>query len=172
MNKTGLKPMRGKALVQLKHYFENTTGLHLPDTVASRRKCEAKLITYAPHKGAKDRHDLFEALKAEAVIILKPYAGTQTFSRGTEENLCIVLIEDIEAWSPESLGVEHGQNADGAVPRCHYCGPADTSVSSNAMLMVDGPQGYFCPRCLRDKNGKAIDPDEVTLTEEEERMFL
>ena len=144
MNKTGLKPMRGKALVQLKHYFENTTGLHLPDTVASRRKCEAKLIAYAP----------------------------QTFSRGTEENLCIVLIEDIEAWSPESLGVEHGQNADGAVPRCHYCGPADTSVSSNAMLMVDGPQGYFCPRCLRDKNGKAIDPDEVTLTEEEERMFL
>jgi len=114
-----------------------------------------------------ERVDLDKAMKAEAVIVLKPYAGTQTFAYGTEENLCIVLIEDIEAWSPESLGIEQEEDADGSVPRCHYCGPADASRSSNAMMMVEGPRGYYCPRCLCDKNGTVIDPDEVTLSDEE-----
>jgi hypothetical protein len=168
MNKTILKPLPGKALVQLQGFFTNAGTIIIPDIATVRTKCEAKLICYG---GLTTRPDLEAAMKADACIILKPYAGTQTFSWEDHDDLCIVLIEDIEAWSPVPLNVKQSEHADGAAPRCHYCGPAIASKSSNAMLLVDGPTGYYCPRCYRDKAGFTVDPDAVTLSEDESRMM-
>jgi len=171
VKKIDIKPMPGKALIQLKGFYENTGSIVIPENVAVRRKCEAKLLAFTQSMKEKERVDLQDAMKADAVIVLKPYAGTQPFSRDGEDNLCIVRVSDIEAYSPEPIGAEHGEHSDGAVPRCHFCGPARANQSSNAMLMVQGPEGYYCPRCLKDKNGIVVDPDKVTLSEREERAM-
>jgi len=171
MNKTGITPLPGKALIRLKGFYENAGSIVIPDMAQTRRKCEAKLIAFSQSMKAKERVDLAAAMEADAVVIIKPFAGTRPFTHTGEENLCIVRVSDIEAWSPKPLNVEHGQHADGTVPRCHYCGPARSAQSSNAMLMVEGPEGFYCPRCLRDRNGVIVDPDKAILTDEEERMF-
>ena len=173
MNKTDIKPMPGKALVQLMGFYDTLAGeIVIPDSVSARRKCEARLLAFSQSMKAKERVDLAEAMKADAVIILKAYAGTQPFSRNDKDNLCIVKLDDIEAWSPEPLRIDHNKHSDGAVPRCHFCGPARARQSSNAMLMVEGPEGFYCPRCCKDRNGIVVDPDKVTLTEEEERAMV
>ena len=167
-----LTPLTGKALVQLLMVSQQNPYIIIPQTANVRRKCEAKLLAFTQPRDHKFRVDLEEAMKADAVVILKPFAGTQPFTFNEQENLCIVQIADIEAWSPKPLEVTASEHSDGAVPRCHFCGPACPGKSSNAMLMVDGPEGYYCPRCLKNKHGKVIDPDAVTLTEEEERRGI
>jgi hypothetical protein len=163
--------MKGKALVQLMNVdIQAGTSLVIPETANIRRKCGAKLLAF--QLGRKhhpnEREDLVEAMKADAVVILKPFAGTQPFVFDGHENLCIVSVDDIEAWSPDAIDLTDTENSDGAVPRCKWCGPARPEKSTNAMLMVEGPEGYYCPRCMMDKHGKVVDPDAVTLSEQEE----
>ena len=164
--------MRGKALVQLQGRFDNEGSIVLPEVVKTRRKCEARLLAYTHDKESRRLRYIDDALMSEkAVVILLPYAGTEMFSHDGFDNLCIIRITDIVAWSPESLALDQSRDADGAVPRCHFCGPAVASKSSNAMLMVEGPNGYYCPRCMKDTNGIVADPDEITLSKAEEEQI-
>ena len=169
--KTGIRPTKGKALIQLQKFYADTGPIIVPQTVEARTKCEAKLLAFTPLPGPRNRPDLDEALEKDAVIICKPYSGLSPFSRGGLDDLCVIAIEDIEAWSPQSIDVERSHGADGAVPRCKFCGPAVPGTSTNAMMMVEGPEGYYCPRCHKDKNGRVVDPDKVVMSEDQLRAW-
>lgn len=164
-----IHPMPGKALVKLKSYYENTGDIIVPDIVSSRKKCEAELLAFMLPRGERERPDLSEAMETDgAVIIMKPYAGVNPFDWGDDKQVTIINLEDIEAWCPESLGLDHSEHSDGAIPRCKECGPAKARISSNGHLMVEGPRGYYCPRCLKDRNGIKVDPDEILPVSDDE----
>jgi hypothetical protein len=166
-------PMRGKALVQLMNVdIQAGTSIIIPETANIRRKCGAKLLAFKLRhdQHPEERRDLIECMDTEdSVVILKPFAGTQPFSFDGHDNLCMVSVDDIEAWTPDAKELEEGQSR--MPERCKWCGPARAELSTNAMLMVEGPRCMYCPRCLKNKHGNVIDPDEVTLTDEEEALW-
>ncbi len=168
-----ITPTPGRALVQLKGFYESAGDIVIPELAKVRRKCEAKLLSFTAQKGKWPRADLLEVQYYEdAVIILKPYAGTDPFTWDGVEHLSMVSLDDIEAWSPEPLNLDHSEHAQGAVPRCGFCGPAISQVSSNAELLVQGPRGYYCSRCLKDQNGIVVDPDEVLPVTDDQAHFM
>ena len=174
MNHLTITPTPGKALIQLQGFYDTAVGIVIPETAGGRRKCEAKLLSFTEPKGSRPREDLLKIIDNEdAVIIVKAYSGFDPFTWFGMKNLTIIAIDDIEAFSPEPLNLDHSEYAQGAVPRCGFCGPAISRVSSNAELLVQGPRGYYCPRCNKDQNGVKINPDEILpITDDQAHRML
>jgi len=160
---TRIRPLPGKALIQLEPYWEGMTGgLVVSDSARARRRTIGKVLRVTP------RNILSCWIRDTALldnrVLFKPYVGGYVFEYDGEKHLCIIKIEDILAILPDRARVTAD---DGAVPRCKFCGPAKSENSSNAMFLVESAHGWYCPRCLRGVNGQIIDPEKAVVSEGE-----
>jgi len=160
-----IKALPGKVVVQLDNYFDGIEGLIvIPGASSVRKKTTGVVIDIVPTQNST-KYDCDEqtALLGQRVLV-KPFAGCKPFTYGTLVNLCIFYIDDVEAIVEKAADIKP---SDGAVPRCKFCGPANPRVSSNAMLMQDSPQGYYCTRCMKNESGQIVDPDAADVSDGE-----
>jgi co-chaperonin GroES (HSP10) len=152
----------GNALVRFEPYWDKVTGMIVvPEAILKRRKTTGIILSIATTRRAPISKAVEEAALAGKRVLVKPWIGATIYDIDGFGEFSVVKIEDIEAIVGEDSGVEL---SDGAVPRCKHCGPAKSSESTNAMIMQDSAQGYYCPRCMRGFNGEIVDPDKATVS--------
>lgn len=162
---TRIKALPGRAVIQLDDYWQGIEGsIIIPGAASVRKKTTGTVIDIVPTPNST-KYDFDEQISLVGKrVLVKPYAGCKPFDYGTLTNVSVFYVDDIEAIVE---GVSDIKPSDGAVPRCKYCGPAKASISSNAMIMQDSAQGYYCPRCYKNERGVVIDPDKVTVSDGE-----
>lgn len=170
-------PTPGRAIIRLDPAFlEQEGAIIIPETVQGRKALSGTVLEINPETfRRKCRNCCWLQAQGRSCIkcggktkpiqpVYDGYSESLTGKRVAVEGLtitqisadmCIVAISDITATLPASDNVKL---STGQIPRCPHCGPSKTGTS-NATLMVNSANGYYCPRCMRFEDGRRyVDP--------------
>ena len=158
MNGRKYTPTPGRCVIQFKDHFAEAraSGLALPDMVSDRRDSIGTVLAINPRPNEPC------IVKVGDRVIVPPYVAGVKIGDSME----IVQITDITAVIQGEGDITAAIPQD--IPRCRFCGPAKSEISSNGVMMEEaGVNGeLICPRCGRDQNG--LIPDDTPKISDDE----